>query len=78
MKAQPEGPRNVCKHGQLARSCEICELERENTALRKDAERYRWLRDKCNDFDNPNETWILGSPGFFWDTAIDAARKEKT
>ena len=37
MKTQPEGqtPRNVCKHGQLARSCEICELELENAELRQ-------------------------------------------
>jgi hypothetical protein len=35
MTAQHEGqtPRNVCKHGQLARSCEICELELENAGL---------------------------------------------
>ena len=29
-----ETPRD-CKHGQLARSCELCELERENAALRE-------------------------------------------
>jgi len=27
---------------------EGCKLERENEALRKDAERYRWLRDKVD------------------------------
>lgn len=27
--------KNVCKHGSLARSCEICELETENKVLRE-------------------------------------------
>jgi hypothetical protein len=55
----------------------ICDMALGYLKCRKDAERYRWLRDKCNDFDRPNDTWILESPGFFWDAAIDAARKEK-
>jgi len=52
------------------------QLERELQEARKDAERYRWLRDVGND------TWIpLGKrPGVSFthetDAAIDAARKE--
>ena len=39
-----ETPRD-CKHGQLARSCELCELERENVALREQlAEKDKMLK----------------------------------
>ena len=41
----------TCEHGQLKRSCNICELEAtiaalraEVAELRKDSERYRWLQ----------------------------------
>jgi hypothetical protein len=38
-----------CKHGQLARSCEICELERERDGLRAENERLKaLLRDWCS------------------------------
>ena len=33
-----------CKHGQLARSCNICALEAELADAKQDAERYRCLR----------------------------------
>jgi len=43
-------------------------LERENAALRLDAERYRWLRDN----------WLTGGfHGVKFDTAIDTAMEEK-
>lgn len=45
----------------------IAEME----ALRRDAERYRWLRDLPEG--SPHEQ-IGNFPGYMWDEAIDAAR----
>ena len=77
-----------CAHGMLARSCEVCELEgeiarltRELEAARKDAERYRWLRDESGAFTSGgnHEWWLLRLRvelrGPTLDAAIDAARK---
>lgn len=60
---------------------EIEVLEAENEALRKDAERYRWLRDPKNHEQLGVGQWI-GDDRFNWltateaDAAIDAAMKE--
>jgi hypothetical protein len=57
----------------------LIDRNEELAAARKDAERYRWLRDECIPEKNPNHTWIVESPGEEWDAAIDEAiRKEKT
>lgn len=34
-----------CKHGQLARSCQLCELEAENERLRTVLTTIEWLAD---------------------------------
>lgn len=39
-----------CKHGQLARSCEICELEAENVRLRAENERLSSVLQQINDW----------------------------
>ena len=46
---------------------------RESEEWRRDAERYRWLRDLP--LGSPHES-IGNMPGDMWDAAIDAARKE--
>lgn len=38
------GATRDCKHGQLARSCEVCELEAERDALAAEVERLRDAR----------------------------------
>jgi len=44
------GATRDCKHGQLARSCEVCEAEAERDALAAEVERLRrWIRDICWD-----------------------------
>lgn len=45
--------------------------------LRKDAKRYRWLRDHCTNEENPSHTWIVEAPGELWDDAIDAAMESR-
>ena len=71
----------------LEADARLAELERENEALRKDAERYRWLRDqhtvrwdeKCPD--DANDRWFVtawqgntvGCLEGELDTEIDAA-----
>lgn len=52
------------------RGVTIKELRAEADALRKDAERYRWLRDLPQD--HPSEE-IGNMPGDMWDEMIDAA-----
>jgi hypothetical protein len=64
---------------------EGCQLERENEALRKDAERYRWLKDQQRMAygDTAVINWNIGHD---WqrinsenlDSAIDAAIKEQS
>jgi hypothetical protein len=58
----------------------IASLVAERDALAEDAERYRYLRDKCGDshlgvfkhaWDSHNRTWLSGAS---LDAAIDAAR----
>jgi hypothetical protein len=58
----------------------IASLVAERDALAEDAERYRWLRDKCGDshlgvfkhaWDSHHRTWLSGAS---LDAAIDAAR----
>lgn len=76
-----------CKHGQLARSCEICDLEAKLAAAEADAERYRWLRDNGNikwslDFDDmvisfEADPRITDADSAGLDAAIDAARGDK-
>ena len=62
----------------MAKAEPVAELERENEALRKDAERYRWLR--------MNRLWLkanlpmIAAPQFdaAIDAAIDASLKEQS
>tara|TARA_R110002126_G_scaffold20793_1_gene76231 strand:+ start:144 stop:344 length:201 start_codon:yes stop_codon:yes gene_type:complete len=49
----------------------IEQLERELAEARKDAERYRWLRD--NSYSTPIRSWLAGDE---LDDNIDAAMKE--
>lgn len=54
----------------------IAEVERikaENEALRKDAERYRWMRDKCHLFDHYRS--MTHVPNAF-ERSVDAAMKK--
>jgi hypothetical protein len=53
----------------------ITELERENAELRKDAERYRWLKDSPWDEDLTRVIQFHLNAKF--DTAIDAAMEKK-
>ncbi len=60
-----------------ALSAQAAELE----ALRADAERYRWLRDGCDDKLSEATRIAADCYGMEWDAAIDAARaalKEQT
>jgi hypothetical protein len=52
---------------------ELAAALRESEEWRRDAERYRWLRDLP--LGSPHEA-IGNMPGDMWDAAIDAARKE--
>jgi len=55
---------------------EVEELERENEALRKDAERYRFLKDQNDDKHNQFVEKIAARHyGLEWDSIIDAAMK---
>jgi hypothetical protein len=56
---------------------EVLRLRVENEALRKDAERYRWMRDGNNKDDDRIMSFSGDSlkSGDALDTAIDAARK---
>lgn len=74
-----------CKHGQLARQCNICELEDEAESLRaelaevrRDAERYRWLRSddcpfSCYEQEGPDNWGWCPTSSRDLDEAIDAA-----
>jgi hypothetical protein len=63
-------------------SKEIERLQAENAELRKDAERYQWLRDAGYGFDiavreedGEGEQWVHGYPPEELDASIDAAMK---
>lgn len=53
--------KNQCEHGQLARSCNICELEKENASLKarlKPVEDcYEWFSTCANDHRTIEELW---------------------
>lgn len=54
---------------------QITRLRAENEALRKDAERYRWIRD--NHETDEAAMWIHGNaPPEHWDSEIDIAMHE--
>jgi len=55
----------------------VAELEAENAELRRDAERYRWLRDTLA-WDEKLDVIICMRRFDEWDAAIDAAMKEET
>ena len=57
---------------------EMQKLEDELEANERDAKRYRWVRDHCNDIENPAHAWIVEAPADLWDDAIDNAMKETT
>lgn len=61
----------VLLHDLRAMFCDIDTLRASQNALRADAERYRWLRDKGN-----WRLYILQLPPRQMDAAIDAARTE--
>ena len=46
-----------CKHGQLARSCEICELEAENVRLRAENERLRTVLQSVEYVEDADGVW---------------------
>lgn len=62
-----------CEHGQLARSCDRCADAAEIAELRKDAERYRWLREQCSHKGTEGSRIAANEYGMDWDAAIDAA-----
>jgi hypothetical protein len=76
---------NECEHGQLARSCNICEYEEEIAELtaklekaEADAARYRFLRDEDNwGEDSGDDSWeMLGeSHGEMFDGIVDSRMK---
>ena len=53
------------------------QLRAEVEALRKDAERYRWLRDGCNHKRSEATRIAVNLYGMEWDAAIDAAMAAK-
>ena len=68
---------------------ELCRLSAENDALRADAERYRWLRDRSTFYHTRQNTaegeryvtaWrvVTGGSDFCIDAAIDAAIAKAT
>ena len=66
-------PGQECEHGQLARSCGLCDRDYEIAELRaqvaqykEDAERYRWLRESIRLQDVPPDQL---------DAEVDKARK---
>lgn len=71
-----------CRHGQLARQCEICELESRVRELKRDAERYRWLRQYGDTgavyipASRPHHNTLILAIGDKLDAAIDAAIEE--
>jgi hypothetical protein len=68
----------------LEADARLAELERENEALRKDAERYRWLRSRDLDTIDKGGVFAGMTPRNIvlneehLDTAIDAALKEQS
>lgn len=58
---------------------QFTKLEADNAALRKDAERYRWLRDKGCGFETGKGSWKgdVWNANEFLDAAIDVAAKER-
>ena len=62
---------------------EIARLRSELAEVKRDAKRYRWLRDDCGGFEvtvreeneDGYESWVAGYPAEELDAAIDAARK---
>ena len=60
-------PPPACKHGQLARSCNICELEAERDRLAAENKRLREALERCRE--------MVGRPDNI--AFIDAALKEK-
>jgi hypothetical protein len=70
-------------------ACRIEALERENAELRKDAERYRWLKEHNKSWSwQPSRynhritsgfaAYSTGYLGFDFEPALDAAMKEQT
>lgn len=54
----------------------IAELERQLEEARKDAERYRWLKEGCNDKGTRATHIAKEYFGFEWNAAIDAAMQK--
>jgi hypothetical protein len=65
--SSPEDLERFATYTIATRDMEIATLREENEALRRDAERYRWLRDNA-----------AGFSGRTLDAAIDAAMGDKT
>ena len=72
-----------------AKGAEMARLERENAELRKDAERYRWLKEHNKSWSwQPSRynhritsgfaAYSTGYLGFDFELALDAAMKEQT
>lgn len=56
--------------GKPCLACTVENLEKRRDALERDAERYRWLRDKDTD------GFVISLSACDWDAAIDAARSK--
>ena len=61
------------KRIQFEAAAEITRLRAEAEALRKDAERYRWLRDGCNYKHSAANSIAVNRYGMERDAEIDAA-----
>ena len=61
------------KRMQFEAAAEITRLRAEAEALRKDAERYRWLRDGCNYKHSAANSIAVNRYGMERDAEIDAA-----
>ncbi|MBS7349216.1 MAG: hypothetical protein KIG95_03490 [Comamonas sp.] len=68
----------ICEHGNTSPcvECDIEPLRAENEKLRKDAERYRWLRDGNNEKESEAVHIAVNFYGFEWDEMIDIAMQE--
>ncbi len=61
---------------ELQRAADCAGLEMEFLEMKRDAERYRWLRDGCNEKRSAASRIAADCYGLEWDARIDAAMAE--
>jgi hypothetical protein len=67
------GATRDCKHGQLARSCEVCELEAERDALAAEVER---LREALRQWEWRDESYDQGETQITYCPACGALSRD--